>query len=259
MVACTAFLVSDGDMATHHSAQAIPTAPLGPWNWGKSLGAAAWPLVCAVVFAVYAFFPQKFPRDAGTTLYLVMVAEIPLFAVGALHAAALGKATVRARLTFFFVGLGVLALVVALHFGFKLDWLVVAPVMAWILMPFVFDLCSSHPDPELASRQAAAIVEDKGHLLALSPSLVIGAVLLVLATIVVLMGISIAIGTDLLGKLDGMVREENLSLLALLGCAYQLVFAASAAHVHRPVFLRHRRRLLDRPWLVKLTMQKKDR
>ena len=246
-------------MATHRSAQAVDPAPLGPWNWGKSLGAAAWPLVCAVVFAVYAFFPEKFPRDSGTTLYLLMAAEIPLLLVGAVHAAALGKATVRARLTFFFVGLAVLAVIAALNLGFKLDLLVVAPVMAWILMPFVFDLCSSHPDPALASRQAGAIVEDKGHLLALSPSLVIVALMLVIATIVVLMGVSIATGDDLLGELGDVVKQADPSLLALLGCAYQLVFAASAAHVHRPVFLRDGKRLLDRPWLVKLTMQKKDR
>jgi hypothetical protein len=259
MLACAGFLDSDGAMAMPRTSQVVHPAPLGPWNWGRSLGAAAWPLLCALVFATYAFYPQKFPRDSGITLYLLMAAEIPLLLVGAVYAAALSKATVRARLTFFLVGLGVLALVAMLHLGFKLDVRVAAPVMAWILMPFVFDLCSSHPDPALASRQAAAIVEDKMHLLALSPSMVLFALLLVIATILVLIGVSIATGTDLLGKLDDLVRDANPSLLALLGCAYQLVFAASAAHVHRPVFLRDGKRLLDRPWLVKLTMQKEER
>lgn len=238
---------------------AKPSQPLAPWSSGRSLGAALWPTSCALAFAAYAFFPERFPEQTSLTLWLLVAAEIPLIVLGLLHAVALSESTVKGRLVWFFGGLLVLALVVGLNFGFKTDLRALAPTLAWVLVPYVIDLSSTHPDPALASQQAEAVVSDKMHLLALTPSLAIAGVLLGITTVALLAGISIASGEDLIGRLSDALGRADPSLFALIGSAYLLVCAASAAHVHRPVFLRDRKRLLDRPWLVKLTIRSKDR
>jgi hypothetical protein len=232
------------------------TQPLPRWAWGKSLGAAAWPLLCAALFAAYAFFPDRFPAQTATTLMLLMAAEIPALAVGLAYAAALGEATVAARLKMFFICIGTLALVAVLNLGLNFDFVVVAPILLWVLVPNVIELWHERADRVLASRQAAAVVEDRMHLFALLPTLVVFGVLFAIGTLLLLGGISIATGSDLVGRLAQAVDSADPALLALIGSAYMLLGAASAAHVHRPVFLRDRKRLLDRPWLHKITLRK---
>jgi hypothetical protein len=232
------------------------TQNLPPWAWSKSLGAAAWPLLCAACFAAYAFFPDRFPAQTSTTLMLLMAAEIPALAIGLAYAAALAEATVAARLKMFFLCIGTLALVAVLQLGLKFDFLVVAPMLLWVLVPNVIELWQERDDRMLASRQAAAVIEDRMHLFALLPTLVCVGVLLAIGTLLLLGGISIASGSDLIGRLTQAVDSADPALFALIGSAYLLLGAASAAHVHRPVFLRDRKRLLDRPWLLKATLRK---
>ena len=228
-------------MAQHPPASAVEAIPLPAWHWAKSLGAAAWPLLCALVFAAYAFFPERFPEQTWLTLYLLGAAELPMILLGLVHAAALAEPTVKARLKFFFIALLVLALMAVTHMGLNVDLAVVAPMLLWVLVPYVIDLSSHHADPALASRQAAAVLEDRLHMITLIPILVMFGVLLAIVTVLVLVGISVALGTDLLGKLGHAAESANPSLLALVGSAYLLIGAASAAHVHRPVFLRDRK------------------
>jgi hypothetical protein len=232
------------------------TPALPPWAWSRSLVAAAWPLLCAAVFAAYAFFPGRFPAQTPTTLMLLIAAEIPALLVGLAYAAAVAEATLAARLKMFFICIGTLALVAVLHLGLHFDFIVVAPMLLWVLVPNVIELWHERGDRMLASRQAAAVVEDRMHLMALLPALVVIGVLVAITTIVLLGAISIASGNDLVGRLAQAARSANPSLLALAGSFYLLLGAASAAHVHRPVFLRDRKRLLDRPWLDKITLRK---
>lgn len=232
------------------------THPLPPWAWGKSLGAAAWPLLCGLGFAAYAFFPDRFPAQTSNVVWLLLAAEFPALLVGGAQAAAMAQATVAARLKMFFICIGTLALIAALHAGLDIDLVVVAPMLFWVLVPSVIELCSHHDDRVLACRQAEAVLEDRTHAISLVPSLVLAGTLFAIITVVLLGGISIALGIDLVGQLGQALRSANPSLFALIGSAYMLLSAASAAHVHRPVFLRDRRRLLDRPWVHKVSLGK---
>jgi hypothetical protein len=139
-----------------------------------------------------------------------------------------------------------------------MDLVVVAPVLFWVLLPNVVDLASPQADPALASRQAGAVLEDRMHFLSLIPTFVVVGLLLAIVGVGLLALVSIALGQDLVGKLGAFVSGLDLSLLALLATAYHLVGAASAAYVQRPVFLRHRKALLDRRWIHRLALRKKD-
>jgi hypothetical protein len=226
------------------------------WRWGRSAAAAAWPLSCALVLAAYALFPERFPENAGPTLMVLVAVESPTLLLGVLYATALAEPTVAARLKLFFVGVLVLALMAGLHLGVDVDLAVVAPLLFLALLPYVVDLSSHHADPALASRQAAAVLEDRLHMIALIPVVLLYGVVLGIMTVVLLAGLSVALGSDLVGELGNAVGGADPSLLALLGSAYLLVGAASAAHVHRPVFLRDRKALLDRAWIHKASLRK---
>lgn len=244
-------------MSAQRQPEAQPSEPPSASARGRSVSAAAWPLLGALGFAAYAFFPQRFPEQTGMSIGLLVAAEIPALFVGLAHAAALAEPTVRGRLKTFFVWIGTLALVFGLWGVTEVDFLVVAPMLFWVLIPYVIELCSHHDDPSLASRQAEAVLEDRLHLIALTPFLAIGGVLLAIATLVLLALLSIALGLDLVGGLTGWMDQTGPSLFALFGSAYLLLVAASSAHVHRRDFLRHRKSLLDRPWINRLTAPSK--
>jgi len=230
-------------------------SPPPAWAWGKSLGAAAWPTLCALGLAVYAFAPERFPAETGFYLCLLIPAEIPALFIGVAQAAALAEHTLRGRLKMFFLIVGfaavLLGIAMATDVGLGEVWKL-APAAFWFLIPFLIGLIPNNDDPALVSRQAEAVVEDKLHLVSLIPVMVIAGVLLAIGSVVLSMLISLAIGVDLLGKMTGSIDAANPSLFALFGSAYLLIGAASAAHVHRPEFLRHRKSLLDRPWINRL-------
>jgi hypothetical protein len=243
-------------MNTPPSPSATPpaaTSDFERWHWGKSLGAAVWPLFCALAYAGYAFWPERFPEGTGVTLAVLAAAELPLIFVGMLHAAALREPTVKERLRAFLIGVTVFGVISLIHLGFNVGFRTLLPVVFWILLPLAIDLCFQHRDRMLASRQIEATLQDRLHMIALVPVIVAGSLALAIATVVVLMLVSITTGGDLLCTLDVAADRLKLSLLALVPAAYLLVASFSAAHVHRPQFIRTRRRLLERPWLVKLT------
>ena len=238
------------------SPSAIASEPAGR-RWGASAAAAAWPTLCALAVAAYAFFPARFPERTGLTLAVLVAVEFPMILLGVLHAAALAEPTATARLKVFGSGVLVLALLAVLYVGLDAGLTVIAPTLFWVLVPMAIDLGSHHADPALASRQAAAVVEDRLHLISLIPSLVVFGVLLAIATVLLLAGISIAFGTDLVGKLGAAFERADPALFALAGSAYLLIGAASAAHVHRPVFLRTGKAFLDRGWIHQLSLKKR--
>jgi TRAP-type mannitol/chloroaromatic compound transport system permease small subunit len=135
----------------------------------------------------------------------------------------------------------------------------VAPIFFWVVVPYVIDLCAHYKDRELASSQARAVLEDRMHLFSLIPTVVVIALTIILVTLLVLLGVSVAMGRDLFGNVSDWVLELNPSKFALVGSAYFLIGAASAAHVYRPVFLSGRKRLLDRAWIHKYALQKDSR
>ncbi|MGQ0800519.1 MAG: hypothetical protein ACT4NL_10460 [Pseudomarimonas sp.] len=232
------------------------------WAWGKSLGAATWPTLCALGFAVYAFFPERFPTEAGFYLCLLIPAEIPAIFIGVAQAAALAEHTLKGRLKMFFLIVGVAVVLVGIALVMETgvsDVWQLAPAAFWFLIPFLIGLVPNNDDPALVSRQAEAVLEDKLHLISLIPLMVIAAVLVAIGSVVLSMLISLAIGVDLLGKMTGFLDTANPSLFALFGSAYLLLGAVSAAHVHRPEFLLHRKALLDRPWINRLNPQKVTR
>ncbi len=229
--------------------QQTPPPAADPAGWRKPLIAAAWPLSAAVACALYAFFPHWFPADAGHSLLLMAVAEIPALFIGVAHAAALAEPTWRGRMQTFAIGLAVLMMVGGLRFSLELDWHLMGPMLLWIVMSYLADLWSSSDDPALASQQAEAVLYDRGTLIGLIPTLAIAGVLAGIGLFL----ISLLLGFDFEGWLNHSMQDANPSLFALFGSAYLLLGAASAGYVHRPEFLRTRKRLLDRPWINALT------
>lgn len=226
--------------------------PREPSSWRKPIIASTWPLIGAIGCAVYAIFPHWFPADAGQSLMLMAVAEIPALFIGVAHAAALAEPTWRGRMQTFAIGLVVLLMLGGLRFSLEVDWHLMAPMLFWIVMAYFADLWSSSDDPALASQQAEAVLYDRGTLIALIPSLVIGGVLIGIALLV----ISLLLGFNFDAWFNEVLQQGNPSLLALLGSAYLLLGALSAGYVHRPEFLRTRKRLLDRPWINALTQSR---
>lgn len=183
---------------------------------------------------------------------LMAVAEIPALFIGVAHAAALAEPTWRGRMQTFAIGLVVLLMLGGLRFSLEVDWHLMAPMLFWIVMAYFADLWSSSDDPALASQQAEAVLYDRGTLIALIPSLVIGGVLIGIALLVM----SLLLGFNFDAWFNEVLQQGNPSLLALLGSAYLLLGALSAGYVHRPEFLRTRKRLLDRPWINALTQSR---
>lgn len=227
-----------------------------PASWTAALAAAAWPAACAVAFTTYAFLPDRFPPQTGLVLYLLVAAEIPALGIAAVYAAALAQPTVAARLRLFFVCIGTGIVVVLLQLGFRMDFAVVAPALAWVLVPPAIDLCAVPGDRSRAALQARAVLTDRLHLVTLLPVLALYVVLLAIATMIVLAVTSSLTGNDYVGRFTDLLDTLDPSQFALIDSIYMGIVALSSAHVHRPAFLRSGTRLLDRPWIHRLALRK---
>ena len=175
--------------------------------------------------------------------------------LGLAQAAALAEHSLRRRLTTFFAWIGAVALIFGFQFALELegaDLWQLAPIVFWVLVPFVISLIPNNGDPALVRQQAEAVISDRLCLFALSSAMAVGGVLLIITRLALLALISIALGIDLVGQLAGFLDTANPSLFALFGSAYMLLGAASAAYVHSPQFLLDRKNMLDRPRILKL-------
>ncbi len=212
--------------------------------------AALWPALSALFCLVYALQPQLFPPDTGRWIAFAAVGEIPALFLGVVHAVALREGKRGERYYVFGIGLLVLALLGGGPLLLEMSRSDLGPMLGWILVGMAVELHTCPDDPQLAHDRAWAIVNDRGTLLGLIPSLVVGSVLL---AIMAKLG-SLAFG------LDGFDAGFNAALqqieghhLALFAAAYLALVSASTAYAHGRGFLQHRRRWLDRPWINRLT------
>lgn len=212
--------------------------------------AALWPALTALFCLVYALQPQLFAEEVGRWIAFAAVGEIPALFLGVVHAMALREGKRGERYFVFGIGLLVLALLGGGPLLLEMSRSDLGSMLGWILIGMGVELYSCPDDPQLAHDRAWAIVNDRGTLLGLIPSLVVGSVLL--ATMAKLG--SLAFGLDGFDAgFSAALQQIEGHHLALLAAAYLVLVAASTVHAHGQGFLQHRRRLLDRPWINALT------
>ena len=202
--------------------------------WRKPLVAAAWPAVGALIYTLYACFPQWFPAGTGSALVLLLVAEGLAMAIASVRAKALADPSPRNRRKVIWLIVSILALLALLHFGFEVEWAVMVPMLAWITIAWLAPRWSGNEDAELARQQTQAVLQDRGTVLEAILALTV-------------LGTPVLLGSTQIPE----------SWLAFYGTVLLLQGAASNAFVHRPKFLRKRKRLLDHPWINALSRRKR--